>query len=368
MAQSHPGWASTRADHFWQSIGRKLIIQCQKERKLIYAKLLRERKNLGLSTDLFEPTASEIQTRGKYGVLPEVYVDYSSGAIFPAPISAPHRFSWYQLNLMSGSILRKLRKFETHLERFFLLPREQKKTAYEQIAAEWIGVNSLFIVLAQQIRYLNAWLPQLEIHQNSFEDRIIQSFFDESADPTKMETLREDLKPHRVIKRSFLPDRLVSASAGVIVLPITTDVTDKNFLLETEGALDTHWNQSFWAKSHQVSFYIRWIPIQKNLAFTEGKETLVQHLLRFPTSSAGLTTGGLTTHVHKQILVLGPGKIRPRTLAHEIGHLLGFDDCYLRTLSGQNIFGRAILEWDNPIYPDDLMCDNMVGEPHVEVW
>ena len=81
-----------------------------------------------------------------------------------------------------------------------------------------------------------------------------------------------------------------------------------------------------------------------------------------------ITTGGLTTYVKDRFLVLGPGAISPRTLAHEMGHLMGFDDCYLRTLTSQWVFGLGVLEWDNPLYPDDLMCDNSVGEPRVEIW
>jgi hypothetical protein len=67
-------------------------------------------------------------------------------------------------------------------------------------------------------------------------------------------------------------------------------------------------------------------------------------------------------------IVLGPGKITPRTIAHEIGHLFGFNDCYLRTMTAQGLYGIGLLEWDNPLYPDDLMCDNLVGEVHSEIW
>ena len=47
---------------------------------------------------------------------------------------------------------------------------------------------------------------------------------------------------------------------------------------------------------------------------------------------------------------------------------MGFGDCYVRTLGSEGLFGLAVLEWDNPYYPDDLMCDNTVGVPRAEQW
>jgi hypothetical protein len=169
------------------------------------------------------------------------------------------------------------------------------------------------------------------------------------------------------MKRPFLPESLED-SDGLIILPIYTDINNHRFLAEVEGALNTHWNQSSWAKEQGVGFYIRWsfVPVDRRLA--SGQDSFLLHLARFPKDKASLTTGGLTTYVRGNTLILGPGSIQPRTIAHEIGHLLGFGDCYLRTLTSQGIFGLGILEWDNPFYPDDIMCDNTVGEPRVEVW
>lgn len=184
-----------------------------------------------------------------------------------------------------------------------------------------------------------------------------------------MTVLRDLLRPRRVLPRAFLPDTLEGhRSKKPIDLPITTDVVDPRFLREVEGSLDTHWNQSPWAKRERISFRISWKRIAVNRRFRERREGLSEHLLRFPETSASMTTGGLTTYVKGSTLILGPGKILPRTLAHEIGHLLGFGDCYLRTLSGQGLLGSAVLEWDNPLYPDDIMCDNGVGVARAEAW
>ncbi|MGZ3709309.1 MAG: hypothetical protein ACXWPM_11310, partial [Bdellovibrionota bacterium] len=148
-------------------------------------------------------------------------------------------------------------------------------------------------------------------------------------------------------------------------------VHDARFLAEVDGALDTHWNNSPWARAQEVSFRIVWKKLPLDHQFLEGKHSLSEHL-SWLAAHAGtglaITTGGLTTFVRGPTLVLGPGKITPRTIAHEIGHLIGFPDCYVRTLSGQGFFGLAVLEWDNPVFPDDLMCDNTVGVARAEAW
>jgi hypothetical protein len=72
--------------------------------------------------------------------------------------------------------------------------------------------------------------------------------------------------------------------------------------------------------------------------------------------------------VQGRALVLGTGSIDGRTLAHELGHLIGFSDCYFRTLSGQGLGGLAIFEWENPFFPDELMCDNQHGTVNRAAW
>ena len=60
-------------------------------------------------------------------------------------------------------------------------------------------------------------------------------------------------------------------------------------------------------------------------------------------------------------MLLGPGKVTPRTLAHEFGHLLGFSDAYLRGYDGRpdDRFGVVLVEWSGLL--DDLMGDSRGG-------
>jgi hypothetical protein len=59
-------------------------------------------------------------------------------------------------------------------------------------------------------------------------------------------------------------------------------------------------------------------------------------------------------------MILGPRDLSARTLAHEFGHILGFDDAYLRGFRNLGADGYAIIE----LIPDraDLMASSGFGE------
>src|SRR5207244_9509160 len=59
------------------------------------------------------------------------------------------------------------------------------------------------------------------------------------------------------------------------------------------------------------------------------------HLARFPDGALILTTGADSTHAWTgRSIALGPGPDTRHTLAHELAHLLGFRDAYLRGYDG----------------------------------
>lgn len=322
--------------------------------------------------EIREEDPAELATRGTYGKLPEVHVDQGVGAIFPMPPARPQRISWYQAAHSAVRLRRKLRRLGSLMDKWEAESPEDRVAKFGGVAGLWEEAAAEQTRLSHLVRYLEEWVPQLESQWDEARPERPASYqvlrelhsSDLAGDPAVMENLREALRPRRVAKREYLPEKL----SGVVRLPLATDITNRGFLAEVEGAVDTHWNQSPWARGVGVRFEIRWRPVARDARFASGRAGLREHLERFPPGSAILTTGGLTPHVTGRALVLGPGRITPRTLAHEIGHLLGFGDCYLRTLSGQGVFGLAVLEWDNPIYPDDLMCDNGLGVARAEVW
>jgi hypothetical protein len=71
---------------------------------------------------------------------------------------------------------------------------------------------------------------------------------------------------------------------------------------------------------------------------------LDRHLALFPSDGAILTTGALTTHVLGRAIVLGPENLSGRLLAHEMGHILGFRDSYVRGYKDLGADGFQIME------------------------
>lgn len=368
--QRSPTWISKKTDSFWKRQAQNLFVEISSQHISLLKDLKSEKKLFGIRTHLDSPDESELQTQGTYGLLPEVLVDYSyTATVFPMPIARPHRYSWCQIFLAALNLQKELRQSRQSLEQWkesaaWNSP-EDHRAHFDQVAKSWNQLNKGLISLTLQYRYLEAWIPQLNGRKPAFAEATAALLDGESQ---KFDALREVLKPKRVMRRPFLPEHLSDAKNGLIVLPIATDIQSRKFENEVEGALDTHWNQSSWARKNHVRFKIRWTHLPINRFFATHAEGLKEHLMHFPKDKAGITTGGLNTHVTGQVLVLGPGKIYPRTLAHELGHLLGFEDCYFRTLTSQGVFGLGVLEWDNPVYPDDLMCDNFLGEPMAEVW
>ncbi|MGE4106627.1 MAG: hypothetical protein AB7F66_05385 [Bacteriovoracia bacterium] len=309
----------------------------------------------------------DLTAENRYGNLPVIFVDIGQGAVFPKPIQPPQRYSWYEVYRRLGMHREHLRQFSTALEQAGANPAR-----FPRLLSGWAQLSAELTTISQYIRYLKTWYDK----PNLLADPLPM---DSRADADWTE-LRERLKPRRVHQPAYLPSTLPSLlthSAGylqnrplqTIPISIGTDVEDAHFLRDFGYAVDMHWNQSPWARAQRVRFEIRWRRIAKNRAFTEGREDLVAHLARLEAHPKPIvTTGALATYVRDEILVLGSGRITPRTLAHEFGHLLGFADCYVRTLAGEGIYGVAILEWDNPIYPDDLMCDDHVGVAYSEVW
>lgn len=371
-ARPDPSWISKHSDQAWRELALKLVTETQSHRERLRAELASESSKLPKdSVDPLSEREAEMATAGLYGRLPEVMVDRELGAVFPVPVSKPARFSWYQISVRARETLISLQRFESGLKQWKQLSPQERVARFGEVSAAWDEIEEREATLTHHVRYLETWIPRLWSQWEQATGGRPPAYVLTSAfalgDPRLMDPLRELMRPTRMIKRSFLPAELRPGKTP-IPLPISTDITDRRFILEVEGALATHWNQSAWAKSHGVSFRIQWTKVPRDLAFARGKITLEEHLKTFSPKRATITTGGLSTYVHGNALVLGPGIINPRTIAHELGHLLGFADCYMRTLSSQGVLGTAVLEWDNPLYPDDLMCDNTVGSPRAEIW
>lgn len=330
---------------------------------------------------------AETTLNSAYGHPPEVYADPSPVAEFPQPLTPAPEFSWYQLRRLLGEIERALDTLDLELdwlERRIArggptLTIAQAIRILLTLEADWLGLSERFSLAAKSARYLETWIPVLVAREAAARERGLTPEFAAAerafsyAAAADSEASRRYLRPRRSVARQYLPLRPVPASR--ITIPIRTDLDperDRAFIREVEQALDTYWNRGPWRSASTANrapeLRLRWTFIAADARFANGAIDLAEHLRRFGADQAGLTTGALSTHVDGHVLVLGPGRIQPRTIAHELGHLFGFVDCYWRALHHHGWQGYRVLEWDNPAYPDELMCDNMRGTMNRAQW
>ena len=141
-----------------------------------------------------------------------------------------------------------------------------------------------------------------------------------------------------------------------------TDIQDSTFLKQFRSAVEGVFNDSPAARQRKFRLELMLKPIAPSDLYdgappAPGAEIdLDAHLARFPSDALVLTTGALNTHAwtgHR--ILLGPDPSSRRELAHEFGHLLGFDDAYLRGFTGDPCgpHGSVLVEWSGLF--DDLM-------------
>lgn len=128
--------------------------------------------------------------------------------------------------------------------------------------------------------------------------------------------------------------------ARVLRLPLATDIGDEAFLRSFEAAVERTWNDSAAFRAERLRLAIDWRRVDPRELYPEGPPArgndidLEAHRARFRTDELVLTTGADSTHADMNAIFLGPQDVKPRVLAHELGHLLGFEDAYLRAYEG----------------------------------
>lgn len=261
-----------------------------------------------LALELFKERAPQQELRDTlkvtYGQLPEVLLD-----LYPSQIPSFH---------------------ETSHAWALIYAEEQEK------APDWSYIGS-------EIRWMLTW-----------GSRGPEYFISEVEAPQTLQ---------RVNHFPYLPETLPPGQT--LFIPIHTDISDSAFLEEFKIAVDLHWNDSSWAQQKGVRFEIQFLPFK---AYSDPEFDLDRNIQRFPSGSAALTTGARSPFTRGNVIVLGPGKIPRATLAHEFGHVLGFEDCYFRKREADPFFGVVLTEWVPKHLEHELMCDSLYGKVKAIAW
>ena len=157
---------------------------------------------------------------------------------------------------------------------------------------------------------------------------------------------------------------------AIIRVPVMTDIEDTVFVRAAQSLIERQWTGRANGRDYRVLLDVRFEAPAALYCASErvacappargATIDLPAHVARFPASLAVLTTAGTQPYVlGGRAVILGPRDLAPRTLAHEFGHILGFDDAYLRGYRNLGNDGYAIIE----LSPDraDIMASSGVG-------
>lgn len=145
----------------------------------------------------------------------------------------------------------------------------------------------------------------------------------------------------------------------IVHVPFYTDIADAAFVHAFQTAVEDVWRVRDGADAFRVQLTITPVPTTQ----LYGQQTapgqgagldLRTHIALFPAAGAVLTTGASTTHVTAgRGIALGPHDLAPHVLAHEFGHILGFQDMYFRGYQDLGVDGYQVMEVVAD--PEDIM-------------
>lgn len=329
-----------------------------------HATLLRRAKDGAdeAAIERLQPTPPKPRARG-YGLLPPIRPDLP---VTTTPVGS-RRYALEEVSVMYARDVR---------DAALLAARAGAGELGAQVA-EYQRLKGRHDSLQRQIAYHRYWQDAVPKYEAYFQGRNRIG-----AKVDRMQLLRLD--PGKAAEAQALHDeiqaelapftpnkalRLVADADGArrLDVEIATDVADDAFLARMRDAIVREWSECAASKRANLRVDVRWRRMTADdwRAPPPPAGELVDqdaHLARFPEGALVLTTGvASTVAMMNRAILLGTDPIRPRELAHEFGHLVGFQDAYLRTYEGDanGPYGLRLVEWDGLL--DDLMGDSTGG-------
>jgi hypothetical protein len=283
-----------------------------------------------------------------YGMLPRI-IDIAQP---PTPIST-FSYSWA---VTEGYIKGETTKLDNAMADLARGSAELRNlvTTYRELVRNQQTVD-------QYIQYNRFWQREIAIDRPRF-DRLTQLYNAmKSGNPDTADAIRKVLgKP---VAPRFVRVRREGSRVVTLQVRVNTDIQDDAYLAQAKSAIENIWRAEEGGMQYAIQIEFR----KANLRELPKKGDHVdmdKHIARFPADGGVLTTGAQFTYgTVGQAVVLGPGDLAPRTLAHEFGHILGFTDGYIRGYTDLGEKGFEILELTSLF--DDIMSAPREG--HVQV-
>src|SRR6185295_1107108 len=219
-------------------------------------------------------------------------------------------------------------------------------------------------VIDQYIEYNRLWQRAIAEDRPRFDDMTKLYKLIQAADSGTAGSIRQ------MLGQPMIPSSIQVVTdeenhAVVLHVPVYTDIENDTFLAEAKAAIEKVWQAKDDAATYSVEIEIRKIPpaVLYTGAVMPNRGDHVDiriHAARFPSDGVALTTGAeMTNAIVRRYVALGPGDISIRTFAHEFGHLLGFQDGYVRGYKDLGEYGFEIQELTSVF--DDIMTSPRDG-------
>ena len=402
---ANPAFLESGTTHVSTSHTLSLRSDLTRERYRIYSKRLHDYYVTLLSalksdaqSDLLSIVAPPKEIKSGYQILPKILPED------PAPEQrlGVVAYSWPWTDKLIGDAMVEIDQSAAALSATRTMSPPARREMYEKLAQRYRQLRKQIQTINGHIQYNHLWQTTIGErratydHQTALLSLVVQrnavrEWLDWAFATRKDRTFGnfawfhgvQDLAQveNELRKRELLLTRQIAAATGGIAapdyirverrpglwtihVPFYTDIEDQNFLTSFKQMIETAWRLR--DSDNETRVQVRFTLISPEQLYSDGESPqptsridLKHHIGQFPRDAAILTTGALTTHVFGRAIVLGPQDISPRVLVHEMGHILGFGDNYIRGYKDLGSDGFQIMEI--VAEPNDIMASVETG-------
>ena len=296
-----------------------------------------------------------------YQMLPKIVEIPST----PTPIRT-FSYSWPITEGYIGGEEARLERAKLDLARIPQVPAAQKTGLLSDLVDQYAELIRNQKTVDQYIEYNRFWQRSIVESRSRFDKMTELYNLLKAGNPDTAGTIRQALG--RPDAPRFIRIKRQSPNHVVLQVRVYTDILDDTYLTYARAVIEDIWRAEADGVKYELEMELRKVaPADlyrgRNVPRPGDHLDVDKHVARFPNDGGVLTTAAEFTYGSVgRYVALGPGDLAPRTLGHEFGHILGFNDGYIRGYSDLGDKGFEILELT--AFFDDIMSAPREG--HVQ--
>jgi hypothetical protein len=260
----------------------------------------------------------------------------------------------------------RLERAKLDLARVSQASPAQKSALLSDLIDQYVELVRNQKTVDQYIEYNRFWQRSIVESRGRFDKMTELYNLLKSGNPDTAGTIREALG--RPDAPRFIRIKRDGPNQIILQVRVYTDIPDDTYLMRVRSVVEDIWRAEEDGMKYALEMELRKVaPADlyrgRNVPRPGDHFDVDKHVARFPSDGGVLTTAAEFTYGSVgRYVALGPGDLAPRTLAHEFGHILGFNDGYIRGYSDLGEKGFEIMELT--AFFDDIMSAPREG--HVQ--